>query len=79
MISVISLFEIINFVVHSRICQTENFLWIPDADAVNTNGLGTLFVNGLVTFFINGKPTYINGPSSLPRNQPNCIIFEIYV
>ena len=35
--------------------------------------------NGLVTFFINGSPVFSNGPRSLPRNLPDCIILDNWV
>ena len=47
-----------------------------DAAPVNPNGTNTLFANGAGTFFINGKPTFFNGRRSLPRNPPDCIIFN---
>ena len=28
-------------------------------------------------FSLNGNPTFINDPRSLPRNPPDCIIFDI--
>ena len=50
----------------------------PAADAaVNLKGIKTLLANGLITFFINGNPLFSNGPNSLPRNPPDCIIFGI--
>ena len=33
-------------------------------------------VNGLITFFISGNPVFSNGPNSLLRNPPDCIIFD---
>ena len=33
-------------------------------------------VNGLITFFISGNPVFSNGPRSLPRNPPDCIILD---
>ena len=35
-----------------------------------------IFVNGLITFFINGNPDFNKGPSNLPKNPPDCIIFD---
>ena len=56
------------------------FLCIPasvaDAAAVNSKGINTLLANGLMTFDINGYPVFSNGPSNLPRNPPDCIIFD---
>ena len=47
-----------------------------DAAAVNPNGTKTLLANGLITLFIKGNPVLSNGPKSLPRNPPDCIIFD---
>ena len=59
------------------------FLCIPasaaNAAAVNPKGIKTLLANGLITFFINGNPVFSNGPSSLPKNPPYCIIFDNWV
>ena len=56
------------------------FLCIPasaaDAAAVSPKGIKTLLANGLITFFINGNPIFSNGPSNLPRNPPDCVIFD---
>ena len=38
-----------------------------------------LLANGLITFYISGGPVFSNGPSSLPRNPPDCIIVDIWV
>ena len=58
-------------------------LFIPtsaaDAAAVNPNGIKTLLANGFITFYINGNLVYNNGPRSLPRNPPDCIILDIWV
>ena len=58
----------------------KDFLCIPasaaDAAAVNPNGIKTLLTNGLITVFINGNPAFSNGPRSLPRNPPDCIILD---
>ena len=35
--------------------------------------------NGLIKFFINGSPVFNNGPRSLPRNPPDCIILDNWV
>ena len=57
------------------------FLCIPasdaDAAAVNPKGMKTLLASGLITFFINGNPVFSNGPRSLPKNPPDCIILDI--
>ena len=57
------------------------FLCIPAstadaAAAVNSKGINTLSANGVITFFINGNPVFNKGPSNLPKNPPDCIIFE---
>ena len=56
------------------------FLCIPasaaDAPAVNPNRIKTLLANGLITFFINGSTVFNNGPRSLPRIPPDCIILD---
>ena len=60
--------------------QSLRFLFIPtsatDAAAINPNGIKTLLANILITFFINGNPVFCNGPRSLPRNPPYCIILD---
>ena len=38
-----------------------------------------LLANGLITFFISGNPVFSNGPRSLPRNPPDCIILDNWV
>ena len=59
------------------------FLCIPesaaDAAAVNPNGIKTLLANEVSTFFICGNPVFSNGPSNLPKNPPDCIIFDNWV
>ena len=56
------------------------FLCIPasadDAAAVSPKGINTLFANEVITFFINGNPVFNKGPSDLPGNHPDCIIFD---
>ena len=47
-----------------------------NATVVNLNGIKTLLTNGLITFFINGNYVFDNGPRSLPRNLPDCIILD---
>ena len=60
-----------------------DFLCIPasvaDATAVNPNGIKTLLADGLITFNINGNPVFINRPSNLPRNPPDCTILDNWV
>ena len=74
--SFISSFDIISVVVP----DTKIFLGIPasaaDAAAVNPRGIKTLLANGLITLFSSGNPVYSNGPRSLPRNPPDCIILD---
>ena len=50
-----------------------------DAAAVSPKGINTLLANGVITYFINGNPVFNNGPSNLPRNPPDCIIFDHWV
>ena len=73
----ISLFDIISAAVFS---DPNVYLCIPasaaNAAAVNPRGIKTLLANGLNTFFINGNPVFSNGPKSLLRNPPDCIIFN---
>ena len=56
------------------------FLCIPvsaaDAAAVNLNGIKTLLAHGLIILFINSNPVVNNGPRSLPRNPPDCVILD---
>ena len=74
--SSISSFDIISVVL--LLSDPKIFLCIPtsaiDAAAVNRDGIKTLLANSLITFFINSSPIFINGPRSLPRNPPYCII-----
>ena len=71
-----SLFDIISVVFP----DPNIFLCIPasaaDAAAVNPKGINTLLANDLITFDIKGNPVFSNGPSNLPRNPPDCIIFD---
>ena len=80
--SFISSFDIIS-VVEEGWPDPKIFLCIPasaaDAAAVNPNGIKTLLANGLITFFINVNLVFSNGPRSLPRNLPDCIIVDIWV
>ena len=56
------------------------FLCIPasvaDAAAVYPKGINTLLASGVSTFFISGNPVFNKGPTNLPRNPPDCIIFD---
>ena len=56
------------------------FLCIPasaaDAATVNLKAIKTLLANGLITFFINCNPVFSNGPSNLPKNPPDCTVFD---
>ena len=60
--------------------RSQDFLCISasaaDAAAVNPKGIKALLANGLITCFINGNPVFSNGPSSLPRNPPDCYILD---
>ena len=47
-----------------------------EAAAVNPKGINTLLANGVSTFFINGNPVFNKGPSNLPENPLDCIIFD---
>ena len=47
-----------------------------DAVAVNPTGIETLLANGLIAFFISGNPVFSNGPKSLSKNPPDCIILD---
>ena len=50
-----------------------------DFAAVIPTGVNTLVGNRVSTFFIIGRPTFIRGPRSLRRNQPDCSILYIFV
>ena len=75
--SFISSFDIISVVVP----DPKMLLCIPastaDAAAVNPKGIKILLANDLITFFISGNPAFSNGPRSLPRKPPDCIILDI--
>ena len=47
-----------------------------DAAAFNPKGYNTLFANGVITFFTKCNPIFSNGPSNVPKNCHNCIIFD---
>ena len=49
---------------------------VADAAAINPNGIKTLLANGLSTFPIKGNPVFSNGPTSLPKNHPDCPILS---
>ena len=72
-------FDIISVVV----LESKFFLSIPasaaEVAAVNPNGIKILLANVLIKFFINNNPVYNNGPRSLPRNPPDCIILDNWV
>ena len=38
-----------------------------------------ILANDLITFFISGSLVFSNGPKSLPRNPPDCIILDNWV
>ena len=85
--SFISSFDIISILLlceaYSEGCLPDPkvFLCIPvsaaDAAVVNPKGIKMLLANGLITFFINGNPVFSNGPRSIPRNPPDCIILDV--
>ena len=56
------------------------FLCIPasaaDAAVTNPDGMKILLANGLITFFMNRNPVCNNGPRSLSRIPPDCIILD---
>ena len=47
-----------------------------DAAAVNSKGNKTLLANSLIKFFIKCNPVFSNGPRSLLKNPPDCIILD---
>ena len=47
-----------------------------DAAAVNPKGIKTPLANGFVTLFIRGNPVFSDGPRSLSRNPPDCIVLH---
>ena len=49
---------------------------VPEAAAVNPNGINTLLAYGFGTFFIKSKTVFSNGPRSLPKNPPDCPILD---
>ena len=72
----ISSFDIISV----AFIDLKTFLFIyADAATVNPSGNKTLLANGLITFFIKGSPVFSNGPRSLQRNPPDCIILDNWV
>ena len=77
--SSISLFDVISVVF----LDPKIFLCIPasaaGAAAVNLKGIKALLAYGLITFFINGNSVFSNGLSNLPRNPPDCMIFDNWV
>ena len=72
-----SLFDIISVAL---LPDPNIFLCIPasaaDASAVSPKGINTLLATGVITLFINGNPVFNKGPSNLPKNPPDCIIFD---
>ena len=72
----ISSFDIISVAVP----DPKIFLCIPapaaDAAAVMPNEIKTLLAHFLITFFIKGSSVFDNGPRSLLRNPPDCIIVD---
>ena len=47
-----------------------------DDTEVNPKGTKILLANGLITFSIKVNPAFSNGPRGLPRNPPDCTIFD---
>ena len=45
---------------------------MPDAAAINPNGIKTVLANGFNTFFIKSKAAFDNGPKNPPKNPPDC-------
>ena len=78
-----SSFENINVVIPDLIFFFFFFFWIDastsDNSKINPNGIRTLLADGLSTLSIKGKPDFSNGPRSLPKNPPNCIILDSWV
>ena len=72
-----SLFDIISVVL---LPDPNIFLCIPasaaDAAAVSHKGINKLLADGVITLFLNGNPVFNKGPSNLPKNPPDCIIFD---
>ena len=72
-----SLFHIISVVL---LADPNIFLCAPasaaDAAAVSPKGINTLLANGVIKFFINDNPVFNKIPSNLPKNPPDCIIFD---
>ena len=54
--------------MYSRICCY--------AAAINPKGINTFLANGVITVFINGNHVFNKGPSNIPKNPPNCMIFD---
>ena len=81
-----SLFDTISVVLceaeeeESRRLDPNIFLSIPpsaaDVAALSPKGINTLLANGVIAFFIKDNPVFNKGPSNLPRNPPDCIIFD---
>ena len=63
--------------------RSSDFFCIPvsaaDAAAVNLKEIKMLLANGLIIFFTSGNPIFSDGPRSLPRKPPDCIILNIWV
>ena len=71
-----SLFDIISVIFP----DPNILLCIPvsaaDAADASPKGINTLLANAVITFFTNGNPVFHKGPSSLPKQPPDCIIFD---
>ena len=75
-ISFISAFEAINVVTTNPnifLCIAAS---IADASDVDPDCIKTLLVHGLSTFPIKDSPIFSNGPTSLPKNTPDCPILS---
>ena len=87
MISFRSSFENTNVVVSEAKSQgrlnPKIFIWITasvaEATAVNPKGTKTLLAIYLSSFPIKSRPVICNGPRSLPRSLPNCIMLDSWV
>ena len=55
------------------------FFRIPGSVPAAVNCIEKLSANGLSKFFITSKPSFINGPKSLLRNPPDCVILDSWL
>ena len=58
--------------------DSKNFLriaaYVGHAAADNPNDIKTLLADGFNTFFIKANPIFSNGPKSLLKSPPDCLI-----